>query len=199
MTRWPAVRASRLAQLGLALALCACMGACGAQHESASSPADVSNSARPPGDEDRDSSRPSAYLDGDDGVVSDFGHAASAQDARAITTLVGRYYNAASAADGARACALMFYILAESVAERYAQPPGPRYLAGLRTCPAVLTRVFARFHTQLATPPSVTAVRVEGDQAYALLGWRALPAGYIEARREGRAWKIDEPLAAPLP
>jgi hypothetical protein len=199
MTAGIPLRASLLAPLALG----ACVGACGTQSRSASSLADVSNRAQPLGDEDRDTPRPSAYLDGDDGAIRDFGHAASAQEARAIAVLVGRYYAAARAADGARACALMFYILRESVPERYGRPPGPRYLAGLHTCPAVLGRVFARFHAQLATPPTVTAVRVEGKQAYALLGWSALPAGYIEARRlapgEGRAWKIDAPLAVSLP
>jgi hypothetical protein len=51
----------------------------------------------------------------------------------------------------------------------------------------------------LQAAPTVTAVRIGGEHADALLGWRALPAGFIEARREGKAWKLEQPLAAPLP
>jgi hypothetical protein len=155
------------------------------------------------GDGDRDSPADSsaggASHDSDDATVTGYGHAASARDAREITALVQRYYAAAAAEDGARACGLTYYILAESIPEDYGRPPGPRYLSGAGTCQAVLSIVFKRFHVQLAEPPRVRAVRVNGTLAYALLDWTTLPAGYIEARREGGTWKIDRVLAAPLP
>jgi hypothetical protein len=175
------------------------VGACGSMSKDASRPPGVVSGAGLMSDEDGDSQGQSAYLDGDDGAVSDFGHAAGARDTRAITTLVRRYYAAAAAGDGARACALLYYLVAESLPEEYARPPGPLYLKGADSCPALMSRVFAHFHAQLASPPTVTALRVSGDRADALLGWKTLPAGFIEARLEGRVWRLEQPLALPLP
>jgi hypothetical protein len=139
--------------------------------------------------------------DGDDGAVRYFGHEASVSDREAITTLVQHYYAAVAARDGVRACSLIHYILAESVPEDYGRPPGPLYLRGVTSCGALLSLVFKRFHAQLEKPPRVTGVRVNGSGrlAYALLDWRTLPAGYMEARREGGRWKINRVLAAPMP
>jgi hypothetical protein len=131
-------------------------------------------------------------------IVSDFGHAADPADRRALTALVGGYYAAAAAGQGERACGMLFFALAESVAEKYGRAPGPRYLNGAETCQAVLSRVFAHFHTQLQLRPTVALVHVEGSHARALLEWSALPAGYVEARREGAAWKLDSLLAGAL-
>jgi hypothetical protein len=132
-------------------------------------------------------------------VVRDFGHAAGAADRSEIATLVGHYYAAAAAGQGARACGMLFFALAELVPERYGRPPGPLYLNGADTCQAVLSRVFEHFHAQLQPRPTVALVRVSGERARALLEWKALPAGYIEARREGVAWKLEDVLAAALP
>ena len=153
----------------------------------------------PPGDEDADGGHQAGYYDSDDGPIRDYGHAASVTDRRAIAALVERYYAAAAAEDGAAACSLMYYLLAESIPEDYGRPPGPLYLRGARTCPAVLSLAFKRFHAQLAVAPTVYAVRVKGELARALLGWRTLPAGFMEVRREGRVWRVDSALAASLP
>jgi hypothetical protein len=175
------------------------VGACGSMSKDAERPAGVVSAASPMSDEDADSQGQSAYLDGDDGAVSHSGHAASARDTRAISTLVRSYYAAAATGRGAKACALLYYLVAESLPEEYARPPGPLYLKSADSCPALMSRVFAHFHAQMASPPTVTAVRVGGDRAYALLGWKSSPAGFIEARLEGRVWKLEQPLALPLP
>jgi hypothetical protein len=113
--------------------------------------------------------------------------------------LVGHYYAAAAAEDGAGACALTYFILVETLPEDYGGPPGPQYLRGATTCQAVLSRVFAHFHARLTRPMTVTGVRVDGALAYAVLGSTTMAPGYMEARRERGAWKIDRALAAPLP
>jgi hypothetical protein len=131
-------------------------------------------------------------------VVREFGRPAGAADGAQIAALVKRYYAAAAAGDGAKACAMLFFALEESVAERYHWAPAPRYLNGADSCQAVLARVFAHFHAQLQIRPTVVLVRVEGNLARALLTWPPLPQGYVEARREGARWKLDSLLAAPV-
>ncbi len=176
--------------------------ACGAAHKSMS-PAVGAGSFTPsigslPGDQDRDNPGGGHY-DSDDGSIRYGGHAADAADAQALAALLTRYYAAAAAGDGASACRLTYYIDVETLPEQYGQPPGPRWLRGSSTCPALLTRVFKHFHSQLSVPVVVTGVRVSGDRAEVLVGFKTLPAGVVKARREGRSWKIDGLLAAPLP
>lgn len=151
------------------------------------------------GDEDNDANPSADYYDSDDRPTRSYGHSVGPAERHAIATLVRRYYAAAAAGDGATACGLTYYLLAESIPEDYGRPPGPLYLRGASTCAAVLSLVFKHFRAQLATPPAVTDVRVSDRRAAALLGWTSLPAGSIELRREGRVWKIDQLLAAPLP
>lgn len=179
-------RASRSTRpLALALALlCLGVGACGSTtpRDSRSGPSAATTQSL-----------------GHETGVREFGHAAGASETRAIAALVHRYYAAAAEGSGTKACALLYYILAESLPEEYGRPPGPLYLSGAGSCQAVLSRVFAHFHAQLALAPTVTAVRVEGGRAQALLAWTKLPAGSIELRREGSVWKLNMPLALALP
>jgi hypothetical protein len=151
------------------------------------------------GDQDKDSSAAAGYYDGDDGNIRYYGQAASTSDARAIMTLLTRYYAAAATEDGARACALTYFLDVETLPEQYGQPPGPLWLRGAKTCPAVLSRVFRHFHSLLTPRVEVTAVRVSGDRADVLVGFTTLPAGFVKARREGGVWKIDGLLAVALP
>jgi hypothetical protein len=190
---------SRLLVLAAVL-LCVSICACGAARQDTRSAASIAAARMQPlGDEDRDNHGNLSYLDGDDGSVRYLGRAASPREAQVIAALVRRYYAAAAAGDATRACGLLYYIVEESLPEEYGRPPGPPYLSGADSCEAVLSRVFARFHAQLALAPTVTGVRVEGDHADALLGWTKLGAGFIEVKREGDVWKIDTPLATALP
>jgi hypothetical protein len=150
-------------------------------------------------DQDRDAVAGDRYYDGDDGEIRSYGQAAGAADAKTIVSAVERYYAAAAAGDGARACALTYYIDVETLPETYGQPPGPRWLQGAHSCRAVLARVFAHYRRKLSAPVVVTATRVQGNHADALVGFRALGAGYVRLHREGRAWKVDGLLATPLP
>jgi len=186
--------------LPVAALLAAGAGACGSARSRipASNAADSPSLASLMRDQDRDSSG-TGYYDGDDGAIRYYARAAAATDAQAITVLVRRYYAAAAAQDGARACRLTYYIDVETLPEQYGQPPGPLWLRGAHTCRAVLSRVFEHFHRELSVPIQVTGVRVGGDHAYALVGFRTLPAGYVKLRREGGAWKVDGLLAAALP
>jgi ketosteroid isomerase-like protein len=178
------------------------VGGCGGSRTSGHSVSNASAGTPSPaalmGDQDRDSPGGS-YYDRDDGEIRSYGYVASATDASAITALVERYYAAAAEGDGVKACALTYRFDVETLPEKYGRPPGPRWLHGANTCQALLARVFQHFHGSLTAPVVVTSVRVDGSHADALVGFRTLPAGFVKARREGGAWKIDGLLAAPLP
>jgi hypothetical protein len=164
--------------------------------ESASNHTSTSNKYDNDADFDNDTIKNKGYYDGDDGEIRSFGRAASGDEVRAIASLVKRYYAAAAASDGAKACRLMRS--PETIPEDYGQPPGPAYSRG-KTCAVVMSKTFAHSHSQLAGRLAVTGVRVEGNEARALLGSRTLPAGFILLRRERGAWKIYELLGRPLP
>ncbi len=151
------------------------------------------------GDQDGDADPRVAYVDGDDRGIADFGHAATASQAATISTLVKDYYAAAGAENGAVACALTYHISVETLPEQYGQPPGPLYLRGASTCPRLLSLIFRHFHHALTVPVEVTGVRVGGEHGNVLVGFRTLPAGVVDVRREGPAWKVEGLLAAPLP
>jgi hypothetical protein len=139
------------------------------------------------------------YTDSDDNSVTDYGYAASATDRQAIAALAKRYYAAAAAGDGAKACSLIDSTLAEAIPEDYGQAPGPAYLRGSKTCQAVMSLLFKHSHTQLTGAFEVTGVRVSGSSAYALLGSTTTPASYILLKRDAGVWKIDTLLAGSLP
>jgi hypothetical protein len=156
-------------------------------------PADGDGDGDEVADSDRDNDSPTResgnYHDRDDGDVLNYGHAAGARDARAITTFLERYYAAAVAGDGATACSMIYPALARSVAEDYGRY-GPLYLRGGKTCAAVMALLFEHYHGELAGGITVTGVRVKGEEAYALLGSTTKPASYAILVRGGGAWKM---------
>jgi hypothetical protein len=139
------------------------------------------------------------YHDSDDSSILAYGHAAGAAKKRAIAAAVKRYYMAAAAGDGATACSMLVSSIARAAPEDYGQAPGPAYLRGAKTCAAVMSLLFKHDHSQLTGMIAVTGVRVEGNQARALLGSTTMPAGYISVERERGAWKIDALLGGALP
>jgi hypothetical protein len=125
-----------------------------------------------------------------------YGRPANAADKRAVRALVKRYYTAAAASDGTKACSLIYSIFAEEIPEVYGEPPGPSALRG-STCAAVMSKLFKQNHHQLVVDLAelkVTDVRVKRHHALALLSFKAMPPRDIRVHRERRAWKIDELL-----
>jgi hypothetical protein len=166
--------------------------------ESASNHTSTSSRYDNDADFDNDAIKNKGYYDGDDSAISATGQAARPTEERAIAALVKRYYAAAAAGDGAKACRLIYSTLEEAIPEDYGQPPGPAYSRG-KTCAVVMSKTFAHSHSQLAGGFAVTGVRIEGKEARALLGSRTLPASFILLRRERGVWKINELLGQPLP
>ena len=68
----------------------------------------------------------------------------------------------------------------------------------MHTCSDVLSRVFTHYHAELTAPVYVTSVRIYGNHAQALVGFKTVPAGFVMAHREAAGWKMDSMLARPL-
>jgi hypothetical protein len=155
-------------------------------------------------DADKDNDVEAPDDDTNNNSVLDFGHAANAADRQAITTLVKRYYAAALAGDGAQACSMIYSTFAEAIPEDYGQsPPGPSYLKGGTTCPAVMVLLFKHFHSQLAVQVpllEVSRVRLKEHQGLAVLRFGKMPERQIDVGREGQhAWKVEALLDSELP
>jgi hypothetical protein len=148
--------------------------------------------------EDRMNPENGNYHDKDDGDIVNYGHAADTSEEQAVTTLVKRYYAAALAGDGAKACGMIAPAFAKAIPEDYGQAPGPSYLRGAKTCPAVMALVLKHARGRLTSSFEVTGVRVNGNRAIALLGFTAMRASSIDLARESGAWKIDALLGSPL-
>jgi hypothetical protein len=153
-------------------------------------------------DSDRDNDVGAPSDDTSNKSVLDFGKAASASDEQAIAGLVKRYYAAALAQDGAKACALLYSTLAEAVPEDYGQsPPGPPYMRGT-TCPTVMTLLFKHEHHKLAVLVpllDVSRVRLEEHHGLVVLRFGKMPERQIPVAREGHVWKVEALLDSELP
>ena len=132
----------------------------------------------------------------DDRVVFEYGHAPTQAEAQTITAFVKRYYAAAAAADGRKACPMIYSIVAEAATEEYGRAPDPAALHG-KTCAVVISKLFKEHHELRAEVPTlnVTAVRVEGAKALVVMSFGTTPEPRIIAlHREGHAWKVQDLL-----
>lgn len=162
---------------------------------------DQDNDDKPTVDGDGDLDGGRRRYDADDQSYRTFGHAATASDRRAISALVRRYYAIAAAGDGAAACASIYVRLARSYPEALGEF-GARYLRGLRTCPAILSRMFEPNRALLATYRArlqIGAVRVSKDIGLAFLTFRGLPTRKMEVIRERGTWKMYAALDSEMP
>jgi len=153
-------------------------------------------------DADRDNDIGAANDDTNNDRVMAFGRAASPSERRAVTALVKRYYATALAGAGERGCSMLYSTLAEAAVEDDAQPPGPAYMRGAKTCAAVMALLFKHYHAQLAAELpklSVTRVRLEEHHGFAFLSFGALPEREISVVRERRTWKLNTIYDQELP
>lgn len=143
-------------------------------------------------------SQNSGYRDRDDSrILAYYGHPASAIVSREVAAVAKRYYAAAAAGDGKRACSMMEPSLVKSIPVVYGQL-GASYLRGAKTCPAVMVRMFKHRHHELIAPVTVTGVLEKGKNAYALLGSTRIPASFIGVLHEHGAWMIDRPIGGSI-
>ena len=59
--------------------------------------------------------------------------------------------------------------------------------------------LFRHSHAELTGPVEVTGARVDGNQAYVLLGSTSKAVSFIGLLRERGAWKVNELIGTPLP
>jgi hypothetical protein len=134
------------------------------------------------GDKDKDeSSHPSRRLDDDVSFFASYGSEASGAVEKTVALAVKRYYAAAAAEDGARACQLVAFGLASGF--------------GHASCASGLSLLFRQHHAQLVAEDVATmviiSVHLKGDLGVAELGFRAMPRSEILIARERGAWKVD--------
>ena len=153
-------------------------------------------------DRDKDNDIGAPYDDTNNDSILDFAHPASAPDKRAITALLNRYYAAAAAGDGAKACTMLPPTLVKIIPEDYGQSPGPSYLRGGKTCSAVMALLFKHFRDQLAAELpllKVTRVRLDRHHGLAVLNFGRMPERQISVAREGHTWRVEVLLDDELP
>jgi hypothetical protein len=141
------------------------------------------------GDEDNDdASHPMKAPNDDEVLFATYGKQASPADARAVRSLVKRYYAASAAGDAVTACSLLHASLATGLAGQSGQ--------GARgTCAAALSLLLKQQHQRLIAEDVatmvVTKVLVKGNLGLAILGFRTVPESEIVVEREGHTWKVD--------
>lgn len=110
----------------------------------------------------------------DDGRVVGLGHPADAADFASSAALVEHYFADAATENGTAACRLLVPFIAESVVEQIGNTPQTRG----KTCGAVLAKLFALRHTELAAKQAtmhIEAVRVQGVHALAIIRFSSIP------------------------
>lgn len=169
--------------LGLGLA------ACGSSGNPSASASNATSDTRHRSDRDNDSDH-----NDDDGNVLDFGQAANATELHSIVALVTGYFKAAAAADGAKACALLVSLQAESIVEQDGRSPALR--GG--SCAVVMSKLFELDHSLLvgkASAMKIIAVRIQGDVGLVVIEFPEIyEARQIGVRRVGDGWKVFDLL-----
>jgi hypothetical protein len=138
-----------------------------------------------------------SYHDEDDMTAVVVGHSASTADTRAIAALVKRYYAAAAAGDGKRACSMMLPRLVRTIPVEYGKF-GASYMRGASTCSALEARLFAHLRARITSAIRVTEVRVSNSNAWAFFGSKTTPPEVVSLARNGASWWISEPIGTRL-
>jgi hypothetical protein len=177
------------------LAACGKSGHDGRSHSAASSLAPAT-AGRPatakhvsPKENELDAEEDRAGQDSDDQAILHFGQRAAPDEARFVVALVRRYYAAAAAHDGSKACALLYSQLAEAVPKDYGKFPGPPALRGA-TCAVVMSKIFKQQPRRLTSTPHVLQVRARGNQGLVLLRAGRRSERHLLIHREHGVWKV---------
>lgn len=165
------------------------LAACGSSSKTSAGTATAASHTGHHSDRDNDGDH-----NDDDGNVLGFGQAANAAQLRSIAALVTSYFDAAAAADGAKACALLVPLQAESVVEQDGRSPSLRG----DSCAVVMSKLFELHHQLLlgkASAMKIIAVRIQGDVGLVVVEFPEIyEARQIGVRRTGDSWKVFDLL-----
>jgi hypothetical protein len=144
------------------------------------------------GDDDIDSLGQGRY-DADNDANPTFGPAASITERQAIVALIKRYYAAAAAGDGGKACSMLDPLIVEAVVEEHHRGKGPPSLRG-NTCPQVASKVFKQRHRELTEDVAelqVGWVQLQARQAVTLVHFGAMRELIVRVHRSHGGWQMN--------
>ncbi|MGH2911044.1 MAG: hypothetical protein ACRDJ3_01065 [Solirubrobacteraceae bacterium] len=134
------------------------------------------------------------HRDDDEIFLATYGREADRVDKRTITAMVKRYYAAAVAGEGAKACALLLPSLVKATVEVHGQVVNGS-AAYDSACAPIMTSMFKRQHQELLADEVATMrvldVHVKRNMGVVVLGFRRVPERVILIAREGTNWMID--------
>jgi hypothetical protein len=138
------------------------------------------------------------FLDStDDEEVVAFGSEADPRDRRAVEAFTRRYIKAGNEADGAILCSLLAPNIARKLPQAYGGRSNPSFLQG-KTCTEVMSKLFKHRHRQLSSEASgyrVTAVRIKGSRAFALMAFSKFPERrFLSLARRAGGWRLSDEL-----
>lgn len=125
-----------------------------------------------------------------------YGHSADAAERAAVTHVVQAYYAALSSGHEVAACGMLAPHI-QALLERSIRRT--RLLHG-KGCVGAFKLIFGQGGRNSSISPtvSVTGVRVDGDNGYALFSTQTIPSAQIHVERERGAWKIASLIGSPL-
>jgi hypothetical protein len=171
------------------------VASCGGSSEAVSVPGramPAARSSKPP------NAGPTATpASGPNGIVR-FGHPAGPVDRAAISAALRGYTLALAADNGAVACShLASWLRAQATAGVTSGAQGQT-----KSCAQLLTSMFAHEGSQARAAQRdtvITAVRVDGDRAFAIFRQPGVPAEFFPMQREGGQWKVGALGGSMLP
>lgn len=184
-----------VAVVTLVLAVTGCGSVSKSSSDGSSTTTTAANEANLPprdGDDDIDSLGQGRY-DTDTDADPTYGPAANAVERKAIVSLIERYYAAAAAGNGNRACSMLDPQIAETTVEEHHSSKGEPSLRG-NTCSQILSRVFAKHHRELAADLPVLRVgwiQLQAKQAVMLVHFGPTREVIVRERRRGDGWRMN--------
>jgi hypothetical protein len=189
------------------MTLCAGLSACGG-NGTKNSLRSATSAGYVLGDADDDDRHSGAEpTDRDDAPVRHYGAAGTAGDMNTMAVVLKRFYAAAAAGDGARACGLLSAKLAHGhrlerfVPEEYRPTQGATIFQG-RGCAKVESTLFSIDREQLraqSTSMLLPEVRVRGRHAIAIVRFKHFPERQIALKLEDNGWKVDALMDSLVP
>jgi len=147
-------------------------------------------------DGDIDSLGQGGRYDTDNDAILTWGPPADAADRAAIVALLKRYYTAAAAGEGAKACTMLDPLIAETVEEDRHAGRGPRLPRG-SMCAQIMASMFQQRHRELVENLAaflITAVQRRGNLAMALTDFSPTRVLQVLVRRDQGVWKMNTTL-----